>query len=144
MTRMANCVDAPVYDQNGELRGRTRTLVRDSLHILFISGQTEGEPLLIAAQLTDGRKIVRMMPQGFQPDRRLGTLRNPFVIDTTTDGIETLQLAKGMIAVYTLSGILVYNGPAADFHHRQTRNTEPLIVIETTDDGRPRVYKMIP
>ena len=133
-----------VYDQNGELRGRTRTLVRDSLHILFISGQTEGEPLLIAAQLTDGRKIVRMMPQGFQPDRRLGTLRSPFVIDTTTDGIETLQLAKGMMAVYTLSGILVYNGPAADFHHHQPRSTEPLIVIETTDDGRPRVYKMIP
>lgn len=133
-----------VYDQNGELRGRTRTLVRDSLHILFISGQTEGEPLLITAQLTDGRKIVRMMPQGFQPDRRLGTLRNPFVIDTTTDGIETLQLAKGMMAVYTLSGIPVYNGPAADFHHRQTRNTEPLIVVETTDDGHPRVYKTIP
>lgn len=131
-----------VFDQNGELRGRTRTLVRDSLHVLFISGQTEGEPLLITAQLTDGRKIVRMLPQGFQPDRRLGTLRAPFVIDTTTDGIETLQLAKGMIAVYTLSGIPVYNGLAADFYHQRTRNAEPLIVVEATDDGQPRVYKL--
>ena len=68
--------------------------MRDSLHVLFISGQTEGEPLLITAQLTDGRKIVRMMPQGFQPDRRLGTLRAPFVIDTDADAVNSGSRAE--------------------------------------------------
>ena len=77
-----------------------------------------------------------------QRDGRLGTLRAPFVIDTLTDGIETLQLGRGMMAVYTLQGVLVYNGPADDFHHRQMRRGEPLIVVEPTTDGHPRVYKL--
>ena len=59
-----------------------------------------------------------------QRDGRLGTLRAPFVIDTLTDGIETLQLARGMMAVYTVSGIPVYNGPADDFHRQQVRRGE--------------------
>ena len=130
------------YDQNGELRGRATKVLRDSLRILFISGKTEGEPLLLTAQLDDGRQIVKMVPQGFQRDGRLGTLRAPFVIDTLTDGIETLQLGRGMMAVYTLQGVLVYNGPADDFHHRQMRRGEPLIVVEPTTDGHPRVYKL--
>ena len=41
-----------------------------------------------------------------------------------TDGIETLQLARGMMAVYTVSGIPVYNGPADDFHRQQVRRGE--------------------
>ena len=130
------------YDQNGELRGHATTVLRDSLRILFISGDVEGEPLLLTAQLDDGRQIVKMVPQGFQHDGRLGTLRAPFVIDALTDGIETLQLGRGMLAVYTVSGIPVYNGPADDFHRQQVRRGEPLIVVEPTADGHPRVYKL--
>ena len=130
------------YDQNGELRGRATKVLRDSLRILFISGKTEGEPLLLTAQLDDGRQIVKMMPQGFHRDGRLGTFRAPFVINAATDGIASVQQAKGTIAVYTVSGILVYNGPAADFRQNHAYTAEPLIVVEATDGGQTRVYKM--
>ena len=98
--------------------------------------------MVLNARLADGRQFVRMLPQGFQRNGHLGTLRAPFVIDPTTTGIGTLPLVKGMIAVYNLSGLPVYHGPAADFMHKQMLHAEPLIVVETTDDGRPRVYKL--
>ena len=130
------------YDEYGELRGQSKALLRDSIRVVFISGDNDGEPVVLNARLADGRQFVRMLPQGFQRNGHLGTLRAPFVIDPTTTGIGTLPLVKGMIAVYNLSGLPVYHGPAADFMHKQMLHAEPLIVVETTDDGRPRVYKL--
>jgi hypothetical protein len=132
------------FDQRGELRGRVTTLLRDSLRILLISGDDEGEPLLLTARLADGRQLVKMLPQGFRRDTHLGTLRAPFVIDDLTDGIElsTLNAQRSTISVYTTSGLPVYHGPAADFSRKRIITAEPLIVVETADDGHPKVYKL--
>ena len=132
------------FDQRGELRGRATTLLRDSLRILLVSGDAEGEPLLLTARLADGRQMVKMLPQGFRRDTHLGTLRAPFVIDDLTDGIElsTLNAQRSTISVYTTSGLPVYQGPAADFSRKRIITAEPLIVVETADDGRPKVYKL--
>lgn len=130
------------YDSDGELRGRSFANVRDSIYLLVVSGPKEGEAIVLNAQLPDGRTFTHLLPQGFQHNGQLGTLREPFVINALADGIGSLALSAGSMAVYTTSGILVYQGAAASFDRHRLPAGEVLIVVERTHDGQTKVYKL--
>lgn len=130
------------YNTSGELLGRSFKGRRDSIYFLVISNETEGEPIVLKAHLSDDRTLVRMLPQGFRADALVGTLRAPFVIDDSSNGIATPQLTDGELAAYTTSGILLYHGPASSFKRRRLTTAEPIIVVKQTTDGRTEVYKL--
>lgn len=129
-------LDIQVFDLSGELRGKSVKVLRDTLHMVFISGQTEDEPLIIMAN-HNGQTYVQPLPQGFQRDGILGRLLNPYIINTSeiTDIDETMFHPDSQLTVYNLAGHLVFRGKASDF----TRHTLSLdgvyIVNEVKSDG---------
>ena len=139
-----------VYDRMGELRGRSHTLLGGRLRVLFISGDIEGEPLMLIAKLPDGAVTARKL--SFHRYGRLGTVKAPYLLDTVATDItplstlnsqlSTVNCQLSTISVYTTSGLLVYNGPAADYTRKHQHADEPLIIIGTADDGQQRVYKL--
>lgn len=132
-----------VFDQQGELRGRTITQLRDSLHLVFISGEQDGEDLILTAHLPGGKALVSMLPQGFRPDTQLGRLNKPYVISELPVNIDsTLSDGTATLTVYTASGILIYHGPANDFQPQHNHSGEILIAVETDTNGSTHVYKM--
>ncbi len=138
----ADVTSIEVYDATGELRGRTTRLFRDSLLLLVVSGQNEGEPLVVRANVRgadDGQYATLL---NFKRDHRIGTLRRPLVIGgTTTDMSALLFAANSQLAVYNISGLMVYQGPAAQFDKRQLLPDAVYIIRETTSTGQVNTYK---
>ena len=136
-------MDIQVYDQYGELRGHTIETLRDTLHLVFISGETEGEPLIIMAK-HDGQTHVQILPQGFVRDGILGGLLNPYVIkaEGLTDISETVFDANSRLVVYSLSGQVVFKGQASDFNRHRLPLDDVCIVCECKPDGTMKTSKM--
>ena len=129
-------VEIKVFDQYGELRGVTVETVRDTLHLVFISGETEGEPLIIVANF-NGQTFVQMLPQGFVRNGLLGRLSNPYVIGASgfTDISETIFDANSQLVVYALTGQVIFRGQASDFDRHSLSLDGIYIINETKPDG---------
>ncbi len=129
-------VDIKVYDQYGGLRGVTVKTLRDSLHLVFISGDTEGEPLIIMANV-NGQSHVQLLPQGFVRNGILGRLLNPYVIRTSelTDISATVFDARSQLVVYALTGQVIFRGQASDFDRHSLSLDGVYIINETKFDG---------
>ncbi len=129
-------VEIKVFDQYGELRGVTVETVRDTLHLVFISGDTEGEPLIIVANV-NGQTHVQLLPQGFVRNGILGRLSNPYVIGASgfTDISETIFDARSQLVVYALTGQVVFRGQASDFDRHSLSLDGVYIINETKFDG---------
>ena len=131
-----------VHDATGELRGRTTRLFRDSLLLLVVSGQTEGEPLVVRANVRgadDGQYATLLH---FKRDHLTGTLRRPLVIGAATTDIAALVFAAdSQLAVYNIAGLTVYLGPASQFDKHQLLPDAVYIIRETTSAGQVNTYK---
>ena len=136
-------VDIKVFDQYGELRGVTVETVRDTLHLVFISGETEGEPLIIVANV-NGQTHVQLLPQGFVRNGILGRLLAPYVIRTSelTDISETVFDARSQLVVYALTGQVIFRGQASDFDRHSLSLDGIYIVNETMPDGNVTCRKV--
>ena len=126
-----------VHDAMGELRGRATRLFRDSLRLLIISGEAEGEPLVVKANVRGAAEGQYAMLLNFKRDHRLGTLRNPFVLSPSvlTDISETVFDASSQLVVYALTGQVIFRGNASDFHRHSPALDGIYIVNETKPDG---------
>lgn len=135
-------VDIQVYDMFGELRGRSIKTLRDSLHLVFISGEKTGEPLMFIVK-HNGQTHIQRIHQGFQRDGILGHLANPYVITSAlpTDMSTLLFAADSHLAVYDVAGLLVYQGPASQFDKHQLLPDAVYIIRETTANGQVNTYK---
>ena len=125
------------YSASGELRGRTTSLFRDSLLLLVISGKTDGEPLVLRANVRgydDGRYTSAL---SFQKNHILGALHRPHVIGGAATDIASLLFAPdSRLAVYSLTGLVVYQGKAAQFDTSRLTSSGIYIIQETTADGQ--------
>ena len=72
----------------------------------------------------------------FKRDSRVGTIRRPFVIQTSeaTDISEALFDARSQLVVYAITGQVVFRGKASDFD-RHSLLDGVYIVSETRPDG---------
>ena len=143
------------YDANGELRGITARCFRDSIYVIIISGDTDGEPIHIRPSVNgngsaaspghrsaaDGEFILQ-----FSKDKILGRLKNPIVLQlggTATDIGEFYRNANSRLTVYNTLGNRVYSGRAADFDRHKLPDHAVYIITEETTDGRIISYKRL-
>ena len=140
----ANSVE--VYDATGELRGQSSRCFRDSLHILVISGDEEGEPIVIRPKLSGSlanESISAMLR--FQRTKLIGRFKSPLILQPeTVTGIDNLYFGeKSLLSVYGLTGQTVYSGPALQFDRRQLTTSGVYIINETTVSGQIIVRKVM-
>jgi hypothetical protein len=133
------------YDNKGELRGRSVRCLNDSIFHIIISGMTEGEPLIIKADvrgLSDNSQPLNIL--SFRTDYRLGNYRKPYVLAITvpTDISETEFDAGSRLAIYTVTGLPVFKGQASAFDSRKLASGEVYIVCETKADGTTTTRKV--
>lgn len=133
-----------VYSASGELRGMAKKIIRDSLLVLAVSGQREGETLLVKADV--GATSLGIQPVtaiNFKKNHYLGTLRRPLVISAmATDISETKFDADSRLAVYNLSGRQIYSGRYADFDCCSLTLNAIYIFREIKTDGTVNTRKI--
>lgn len=138
----ANSVEA--YSAAGELRGRATSIFRDSLMQLVISGDHEGEPLLLRANVRgfDNGQYTTMLT--FRKDQKVGSFQNPLVIGggAATDISALVFGENSQLAVYNISGLLMYQGKAAQFDKSKLPLSAFYIILETTADGQTLCRKV--
>ena len=137
-----NSIEA--YSAAGELRGRATSMFRDSLMLLVISGDNEGEPMLLKANVRgyDSERYTTVL--NFKKDQKVGTFQNPLVIGggETTD-ISALAFGENsQLTVYSLKGLLIYQGQAAEFDRKRLTRSDVYVIREVTRDGQVRYYKV--
>ena len=125
------------YSASGELRGKSTKLFCDSLMLFVISGDIEGEPLILKANVRgydDGRYTTAMT---FRKNQIVGTLHSPLVIGGPTTDIASLFFAPDShLAVYSLTGLVIYQGKGAQFDKNRLTTSGIYIIQETTANGR--------
>ena len=110
---------------------------------MIISGDTEGETLTLRVSHPDGLGDGLSRQVVFADNACLGRLREPLVIDDQPDGVAMPLFAPDSdLKVYALTGMLLYQGNAANFDPRRLPVTDVLMILETTADGKMRVYKV--
>ncbi len=109
--------------------------------MLLISGEIENEPLIIRALLPDGRTIEHTDRITFHRDSQLGTLKAPFILGDEGVAIDWVPSADIRVSISTVSGILIYEGPAQQFDNQRLTTGEVFIIKEQTPDGRQRTFK---
>jgi hypothetical protein len=129
----------------GELRGQSVRCLNDSIFLLVISGTTDGEPLILKAnvrELSESSQPVNIL--SFRIDHRLGNYRKPYVLVTTapTDISETKFDDDSQLAIYTVTGIQVFKGQAAAFDSRKLLHGETYIINEIKSDGTATTRKV--
>lgn len=133
-----------VFSTSGELRGAAEKMIRDSIMVLVVSGQRDGEVLMVRADV--GSSSLGAQPVtaiNFKKNHHLGSLRRPLVISAlATDISETLFDADSRLAVYNLSGRLVYNGRSADFDRHSLPLNTVYIIREIKTDGTVNTRKV--
>ena len=141
---LADVTSIEVHDAMGELRGRSTRLFRDSLLLLIISGETEGEPLVVKANVRGAAEGQYATLLNFKRDHRVGTLRNPFIIRASglTDISETVFDARSQLVVYALTGQVIFRGQASDFDRHSLSLDGIYIVNETMPDGNVTCRKL--
>ena len=133
----AEVTSVEVRDASGELRGHATRLFRDSLLLLLVSGETEGEPLIVKANVRGAAEGQYATVLNFKRDSRVGTIRKPFVIQTSeaTDISEALFDARSQLVVYAITGQVVFRGKASDFDRHSLSLDGVYIISETRPDG---------
>ena len=139
----ASSVEA--YDNMGELRGQSVRCLNDSIFHIVISGMTDGEPLILKAnvrELSDSNQPVNIL--SFRIDHRLGNYRKPYVLTAAapTDISETKFDDDSQLAIYTVTGIQVFRGQAAAFDSRKLLHGETYIINEIRSDGTATTRKV--
>ena len=133
-----------VYSASGELRGMAEKIIRDSLLIMVVSGQREGETLLVKAEVgTASLGVQPVTAINFKKNHHLGTLRHPLVVSAmATDISETVFDANSRLAVYNLLGRPVYQGSAGDFDRHSLPMNSIFIIREIKTDGTINTRKV--
>ncbi len=140
----ASSVEA--YDNMGELRGQSVRCLNDSIFLLVISGTTDGEPLILKAnvrELSDSNQPVNIL--SFRIDHRLGNYRKPYVLTAAapTNISETEFDADSRLAIYTVTGMPVFKGQASAFDSDKLSLGEVYIICETKSDGSTTTRKAV-
>ena len=143
MAIAASSVEA--YDNMGELRGQSVRCLNDSIFLLVISGTTDGEPLILKAnvrELSDSNQPVNIL--SFRTDHRLGNYRKPYVLTAAapTNISETEFDADSRLAIYTVTGMPVFKGQASAFDSDKLSLGEVYIICETKSDGSTTTRKV--
>lgn len=133
------------YDNKGELRGQSVRCLNDSIFHIVISGMTEGEPLILKAnvrELSESNQPVNIL--SFRIDHRLGNYHNPYVLTAAvpTNISETEFDAGSRLAIYTVTGMPVFKGQASAFDSRKLSLGEVYIICETKTDGNATTRKV--
>ena len=133
------------YDAKDELRGITAKCFRDSIYLVIISGDTDGETIFIHPSTNDtGSSAVsrRSKDEGFvlqfSKDKILGRPKNPIVfqIGNSTGISGFYRDANSRLTVYNTLGNRLYSGRAADFDRHRLPANVVYIICEETPDGR--------
>jgi hypothetical protein len=80
----------------------------------------------------------------FRKDQKVGTFRNPLVISggEATD-ISALAFGENsQLTVYSLTGLLVYQGQAAEFDRKRLTRSDVYVIREVTSDSQVRYHKV--
>ena len=143
------------YDANGELRGITARCFRDSIYVIIISGDTDGEPIHIRPSVNGNGSAASPGHRSaadeefilqFRKDKILGRLKSPIVLQlggAATDISEFYRNANSRLTVYNTLGNRVYSGRAADFDRHKLPDHAVYIITEETTDGRIISYKRL-
>ena len=140
------------YDANDELRGITAKCFRDSIYLIIISGDTEGESIYIHPSTDDaGSSAVnrRSKEEGFvlqfSKDKILGRPKKPLVLQIgNSTGISGFYRdANSRLTVYNTLGNRLYSGRATDFDRHRLPANVVYIICEETPDGRIITSKII-
>lgn len=144
-----------VYDAMGELRGRASKVFRDSLFLLIISGDIEGEELMIRADINDDDTETATARRAqdtdrigtvisFKRDHLLGRLRSPLVLQASeASDISAMAFdADSQLTVYSISGLMMYKGKAAQFDRNRLSDGSIYIIRQVTTDGRVTCHKV--
>ena len=137
--------EVDVYSSTGELRGASREIFRDSLLIIVVSGQHDGETLMVKANVGTaslGNQPVTVI--NFKKNQHLGSLHRPLVISAlATDISETEFDADSRLAIYTVTGMPVFKGQASAFDSDKLSLGEVYIICETKSDGSTTTRKAV-
>lgn len=133
------------YDASGELRGQALYCYRDSLYFVVISGDVDGEPIIITPEANgmSAGKFGTVIT--FKRDDCVGRPKQPLVIKTDlASAIDDAPflMPNAQLTVYDLRGQLVYRGSGAQFDRNMLRPNTVYIVSEVTEDGRTFCRKM--
>jgi hypothetical protein len=144
-----------VYDAMGELRGRASKVFRDSLFLLIISGDLEGEELMIRADINDDDTETATARRtqdadrigtviSFKRDHLLGRLRSPLVLQASeASDISGMAFdADSQLSVYSISGLMMYKGKADQFDRNRLSDGSIYIIRQVTTDGRVTCHKV--
>ena len=135
------------YDTSGELRGRATRCHNDSLYILVISGDVDGEPIVLVPtfgpQTSYSQRSFATLVH-FKGDATIGSFSNPLVLqETSSTGIGGIFNSdpNSQLTIYNTQGLIIYRGPASDMDRQRQFASGVYIVNEVMPNGHTRCYK---